>query len=192
MKIHYLGPESPLISFLQGEGNVVIQTEERTIPAGDADCIVSYGYRYLIPQSAIDTVERKAINLHISYLPWNRGANPNYWSWYDGTPKGVTIHYIDQHLDTGDIIAQQIVNIPENATLASSYGLLKNAIEALFMQIWPHLFDISRTRQSTEGSYHSSNEVLYLPKGWETSCALIKSIGKTERIYRDREMSAPL
>ena len=38
--------------------------------------------------------------MHISYLPFNRGAHPNYWSFKDNSPKGVTIHFIDNGIDT--------------------------------------------------------------------------------------------
>lgn len=57
--------------------------------------IISYSYRYLIKKEIIDFMPTSIINLHISYLPWNRGANPNFWSFVDNTIKGVTIHEID-------------------------------------------------------------------------------------------------
>lgn len=50
------------------------------------------------------------MNLHISYLPWNKGADPNFWSCIDGTPAGVTLHHIDAGVDTGDIIAQALMS----------------------------------------------------------------------------------
>ncbi len=54
------------------------------------------------------------INLHISFLPWNRGAHPNFWSFYDDTPKGVTIHLIDEGIDTGAIIYQKEITFDRN------------------------------------------------------------------------------
>ena len=39
-------------------------------------------------------------------LPYNRGKNPNVWPIIDGTPAGVTLHYIDSGIDTGEIIHQ--------------------------------------------------------------------------------------
>ena len=43
----------------------------------------------------------------MSYLPWNRGADPNFWSILEDTPKGVTIHIMDESIDTGDILYQK-------------------------------------------------------------------------------------
>ena len=56
----------------------------------------------------LDQINYRAINLHISYLPWNRGADPNLWSAV-GMPKGVTIHYINDGFDTGDILFQKAI-----------------------------------------------------------------------------------
>ena len=45
----------------------------------------------------------------MSYLPYNRGAHPNFWSFVNNTVKGVTIHEIDQGIDTGKIILQKSI-----------------------------------------------------------------------------------
>ena len=39
----------------------------------------------------------------LSYLPFNRGKNPNVWSIIESTPCGATIHKIDEKIDTGKI-----------------------------------------------------------------------------------------
>jgi methionyl-tRNA formyltransferase len=85
-------PERIIDTFCDEGDEVTIRTA--SVTKTDADFIVSYGYRYMLRRPIIGTVP--AINLHISYLPWNRGADSNLWSWIDGTPKGVTIHDIDE------------------------------------------------------------------------------------------------
>ena len=69
--------------------------------------MVSYGYRKIVLADVIDKMAGEIINLHISYLPWNRGANPNFWSFIDDTPKGVTIHEMSADLDKGRILCQK-------------------------------------------------------------------------------------
>ena len=44
------------------------------------DWIISYGYKHIIQKEIIQAVKNPIINLHISYLPFNRGVHPNYWS----------------------------------------------------------------------------------------------------------------
>lgn len=80
-----------------------------------------------------------AVNLHPSYLPYNRGANPNVWSIIDGTPAGVTLHYIDAGIDTGDIVAQQRVCVCATDTGATLYRKLEQASIDLFQSAWPQL-----------------------------------------------------
>ena len=67
--------------------------------------------------------------MHISYLPYNRGFYLNFWSFIDNTKKGVTIHYIDEGIDTGDIIFQKEVFSNEK-----TYNKLKQEIEDFFIE----------------------------------------------------------
>ena len=50
---------------------------------------------------------KNSINLHLSYLPFNRGKNPNVWSIIESTPCGATIHKIDEKIDTGKIYVRK-------------------------------------------------------------------------------------
>ena len=102
------------------------------------DMAVSYRFRHIIKKSSIDYLNGKIINLHISLLPWNRGADPNLWSFLENTPKGVSIHYVDEGLDTGDIIAQKSIRFNVSSeTLASTYEILNSEILELFKIQWP-------------------------------------------------------
>ena len=116
----------------------------------------------------------RAINLHISYLPWNRGADPDLWSVVDNTPKGVSIHYLDEGVDTGDIIVQkEVACLPED-TLSGYYNRLHREICSLFSQHWPAIKvgKAPRIKQIGEGSYHLSVDrkkmVHLLKKGSDT------------------------
>lgn len=103
----------------------------------DPDIIISYNYKYILRQEVINYPSFGCINLHISYLPWNRGAHPNLWSFLEDTPKGVTIHYIDEGIDSGDIIAQKEIRLnSEKETLRSSYMKLHEEIQKLFKEKW--------------------------------------------------------
>ena len=177
MTVLFLGSsESRLFQWLcTMEESVVCETEVlNSIPA--VDFIVSYGYRHIIAPSIVKAFENRLVNLHISLLPWNRGADPNFWSWIENTPKGVTIHQIDYGLDTGAILIQeQVSDFTKQETLASSYEKLSLKIESLFVAHWSDIRTqkITPVAQSLEmGSYHRSadKEKLWslLPNGWET------------------------
>jgi methionyl-tRNA formyltransferase len=114
--------------------------------------IISYNYRYIISEEILRHF--KIVNLHISYLPFNRGAHPNIWSHLENTLKGVTIHYIDKGIDSGDIIAQKRVVLNENLTLKESYKKLHFHIQMLFKEKFNSLFKIKPKKQKKKGTIH--------------------------------------
>jgi len=103
------------------------------------DIAVSVFFGYILTKPFIDMFPKKVVNLHPALLPYNRGAYPNVWSIVEGTPAGVTLHYIDEGVDTGDIIAQKEVSILLSDTGATLYKKLDKACVELFMNIWPNL-----------------------------------------------------
>lgn len=57
------------------------------------------------------------VNFHPALLPKNRGANPYFWTIYnDQKVTGLTIHYMDEFFDRGDILLQEAITIDENET----------------------------------------------------------------------------
>tara|TARA_R100000808_G_C2081993_1_gene105482 strand:+ start:177 stop:773 length:597 start_codon:yes stop_codon:yes gene_type:complete len=168
-KILYLGPHTQLVDFLNNrEFEVVVHQEKLTleeINQINPDFTVSYGYRHIIKKDVIDAHD--ILNLHISYLPWNRGADPNFWSIYDETPRGVTIHFIDSGIDTGDIIFQKEVSFEKSEnSLSISYDKLKKEVENLFIESWSNIEDGSYTRICQNLNHGSHNYKRKLQKIW--------------------------
>jgi len=130
------------------------------------DIAVSYGYKHIIQHPPPNRI----VNLHISYLPWNRGMHPNVWSWIDKTPKGVSIHYIDDGIDTGPIILQREVTLDDaRGTLESTYRELRTAIERLFIDNWDYIKTLpTGTPQPNGGSFHLAKDLPILPDGYNT------------------------
>lgn len=146
--------------------------------------LVSFGYRKLIPDVVLAHFGGRVFNIHISLLPWNRGSDPNFWSWFDGTPKGVSLHQISQELDSGPLIGQTEVDFGANETLATSYqGLLETGVD-LFAQYLESLLWMEPNFKviSGVGSYHSSKDfrsVEYvLESGWDTPCSVVEDWGR--------------
>jgi len=179
MRILGLGPLQPhFVDFLRSFGDDVQTmetplTEESPILA-TTDFIISYGYRHILKPGIIRRFRHHAINLHISLLPWNRGADPNVWSWLEDTPKGLTIHYMDEGVDTGDILVQREMTFSPDETLRSTYQTLSDSIEVLFKEIWPHVRTGAQScfPQPPGGSSHRVRDLkLYaslMAKGWDT------------------------
>ena len=140
------------------------------------DIIISYGCRYILQKNIINFPPLGSINLHISYLPFNRGADPNIWSFLENTPKGVTIHYIDENIDSGDIILQKEVFFNDNdETLETTYAKLQTTIISLFQENWHKIKtgQIKPRKQSGAGSIHHTKDqtkfkYLIAEDGWKT------------------------
>ncbi len=188
MRVLFLGGNSAreLADWLDSQSESVLFVEHKIeldfIRELYLDMIVSYNYKYMLPPEIVEYPEKGCINLHISLLPWNRGYHPNVWSILEETPKGVTIHCIDEGIDTGDIIVQQKVFIDETKeTLKSSYEILQREIQALFKENWYKIKkdDFVTQPQIGQGSLHFKREFpkfepFIREKGWDTPIRELK------------------
>lgn len=173
MKCLLLSPYAEqLIPILQKHGDTWLVSQDKItsefLDSNEIEICISYGYRHILKKDILDKCI--FINMHISYLPWNRGADPNLWSWIDDTPKGVTIHYIDEGIDTGDIIAQEMIFMGDYETLASSYKKLQKNIILLFDNIWP---DVKKDRVNRIKQYTGNGSIHYLSDRERVSHLLI-------------------
>jgi|ERR1700722_441722 len=128
----------------------------------EADIAVSILFGYVLSAEFIEIFPRGSINLHPGLLPHNRGAHPNVWSIVAKTPAGVTLHYIDAGIDTGDVIAQKEVPVLVTDTGATLYRRLEMEGLELFMNHWPSIRQGSSARHPQPagvGSSHRAREV---------------------------------
>ena len=184
MKILLLGPDSRnarIKSFLMADGHTVEATTDKItldfLRASGVDLIICSGYQPIIKEPIISEYDHKIINFHNSYLPYGRGVFPVVWSFLEGAPNGVSIHFIDQGIDTGDIIAQRKVQFSDHETLRIFHNRLMTELEKLFFDNWQRILDqdhpvIRQQDLGIETRYHSrvdSERVMdLLPKRWDT------------------------
>ena len=151
--------------------------------------IISYGYRHIISDQILSHFSLRAVNLHISFLPYARGAHPNFWSIAEDSPTGVTIHLLDKGLDTGNILFQREVYIDRDLhTFATSYQLLCSEIERLFTINWCYIrrSEFCGWRQEGKPTYHRSAEIDQwrdcLPQMWNTPIRLFEDLATQRAI----------
>jgi methionyl-tRNA formyltransferase len=140
----------------------------RIIKNVEPDYIVSCGYQHIVPESVLTIPTKGCLNLHPAYLPYNRGANPNVWSIIEGTPAGVTLHYMDPGIDTGDIVARRKVETAFSDSGKDLHKRLEDAQLELFQDVWSDILsdNISVVEQDeNQGTYHQTSE-------FETLCEL--------------------
>lgn len=163
--------------------------------------IITNKSRFLIKEDIINYIGKNIINVHNSYLPWCRGYNSNFWSIYFNLPNGVTIHYIDKDIDSGDILAQNTIRYNLDDTLKSTYDKLDILALDLFKKNWKNIkekkiksfnqreLDLKNFNISTYNKdvlkyafktfYKNDFLSIYqkLPRGWDTK---VKDVRKIE------------
>ena len=193
MKILVLGPESKnrgIVSFLQSEGHEVELTVDPIdigqLRESKIDYLISNGYAPILKEPIVSEYQRRIINIHPAYLPDGRGIYPNFWSYFQGSPKGVTIHYIDGGIDTGDIIVRAESEFSSDETLSSTLAKLVQQVEQLFYDNWASIVSgthelVVQDKSDTAISYHSRNEseryMDLLLKRWETPISEVEDMG---------------
>tara|TARA_A100001015_G_scaffold306072_1_gene399772 strand:+ start:932 stop:1690 length:759 start_codon:yes stop_codon:yes gene_type:complete len=159
----YKNKQTKLIKFLR-QNNFEVSNTSKTITFKQIkkyNLIISFGYKKIINSEIINKLKRPIINLHIGYLPFNRGFHPNLWSFLDNTPSGVTIHEIDKGLDTGPIIFQKKVSFKPNVSnFIQTYKILRDEIEKLFILNFKKLVNgkYRRIKQRGIHTFHKENE----------------------------------
>ncbi len=123
----------------------------------DVACVACFQKR--IPNALLKLPRFGFLNLHPSLLPHYRGPHPLFWIFRNGeADTGVTVHFMDDGFDTGDIVTQAPLDLPDGISgndadrlcAALSAQLMIEAIRALERGV------MRRTKQPEEGSYYSA------------------------------------
>jgi|SRR5215467_5804106 len=122
----------------------------------DIICVACFPQR--IPRAILNLPSLGCLNVHPSLLPANRGPVPLFWTFREGDEQtGVTIHLMEETMDSGDILAQELINIPDGI----SYTQLESQCalhggELLAQTVWD-VYKGSAVRvpqDETMSSYH--------------------------------------
>lgn len=142
------------------------------------DLVISFGYRYILKKKDLKNLNRPIINLHMSYLPYNKGSHPNFWSFIENTPSGISIHEIDHGVDTGKIIFQKKINFnyKKNPKLnfRQTYNFLFKELEFFFLKKIKSIISgkYKCYKQKHKGTMHYKNDLpKRIIKNWNQSIA---------------------
>lgn len=104
---------------------IKIRKDYEIISEMNPDIIVTCAYGQIISKDILDIPKLGCINVHASLLPKYRGATPIQWAMLNGEKEtGVTLMYMDEGVDTGDIIASKSCLIEENDNIESLHQKL--------------------------------------------------------------------
>ena len=139
-----------VILTLQPEKIGEITDEIRQI---NPDLIVTCAYGQIVPKEILEIPRLGCINVHASLLPKLRGGAPIHRAIMNGYSKtGITIMYMNEKMDDGDIISQSEIDIEEIDTASSLHDKLSILGADLLIETLPSIIDgtNSRTKQNRE------------------------------------------
>ena len=130
----------------------------------NADLFVVVAFKVL-PKIIWEIPNKGTINVHASLLPQLRGAAPINWAIINGIRKtGLTSFYINEGIDTGDIIIQKEVEISENDDFGSLYNKLKKLSFTFIIDTIESIESGLKPTSQTLGDFHDNSSNSKAPK----------------------------
>ena len=186
----YKKNQTSLINFLKKKNFNIVNCQK--IPSlktfKQSDFILSFGFRKIISENFIKKIKKPIFNIHLSYLPFNRGAHPNFWSFIENTPAGVSIHEIDKGIDTGNIILRKKINFNINlnkfSTFKKTYNYLFLEAEKLFKKNFNKIYNkkYEKILNISKGTFHYKKDLPKWIKNWNMNISLAKKNYLSQRL----------
>ncbi len=128
-----------------------IRVEYDEILEEKPDLIVTCAYGQIIPKVILDAPKYGCVNVHASLLPKYRGGAPIHHAIMNGENEtGITIMYMDEGMDSGDIITEKSIPIEEDDTLDTLSEKLSSLGSKLLIETLPSIINgtANRTKQN--------------------------------------------
>lgn len=120
----------------------------------DMDLIVTCAYGQIIPKEVLDMPKYGCINVHASILPKYRGSAPIQWCLFNNDDvTGVTIMYMDEGMDTGDIIKIKEIPILDSDNVGTLHDKLSKLGCDLLLEVLPTIFNKTNDRIKQGNNY---------------------------------------
>ena len=124
-----------------------IRSDYADVLALEPDLIITAAYGQIVPNAILQAPRLGCINVHASLLPRHRGGAPVQRAIIEGDHKtGVTIMYMAEKMDAGDIISQAATQITDEDTLGSLYDRLAIMGAKLLKETLPSIMNGTNTR----------------------------------------------
>ncbi len=137
-----------------------IRKDTESIKSLKPDIIITCAYGQIIPKELLDTPQYGCINVHASLLPKLRGGAPIHKAIIEGYKEtGITIMYMSEKMDQGDIISQEKTEILDSDNLESLHNRLSIMGKNLLLKTLPDILNnnITRIKQKEEEVTYAYN-----------------------------------
>jgi methionyl-tRNA formyltransferase len=186
----YKKNQTSLINFLKKKNFRVVNYQK--IPSlkifKKSNLILSFGFRKIIRKNLIKKIKKPIYNIHLSYLPFNRGAHPNFWSFMENTVSGVSIHIIDKGIDTRNIVLRKKIifniNLNKFSTFRKTYNYLFLEAEKLFKNNFNKIYSkkYKKILNNKKKSFHYISDLPKWMKNWNMNISFAKKKYQREKL----------
>ena len=149
----------PPVKILAEENNILviqldkIKEEYQQVIDLEPDLIVTCAYGQILPKELLDYPKYGCINVHASLLPKLRGGAPIHRAIINGDTKtGITIMYMAEGMDSGDIITQSEIEIANTDTTSTLHDKLSKLGSELLIETLPSIIEGTNTRTPQDPS----------------------------------------
>lgn len=137
-----------------------IRKEYQYILDKKPDLIITCAYGQIIPKEILDYPKYKCINIHASLLPKYRGGAPIHHAIINGDEyTGITIMYMDEAMDSGDILYQEKIKIEENDNVGTMFNKLSDLGSKMIIDFLPKFLngEITPIKQNVDEVTYAYN-----------------------------------
>jgi methionyl-tRNA formyltransferase len=125
------------------------------------DYFILAWWPYIVKPALFKVPKVGTINFHPSYLPYNKGKHPSFWNIIEEVPYGITLHFVDDGIDSGDILFQKEIKKDWSDTGGTLYEKALQAIVQLFIDNYDDIKygRYTKKKQPNGGSFHYAKEL---------------------------------
>lgn len=166
--------------------NINSEANETLVKGLKPDVIVVCHFEKILKKNIIEIPHYGCINLHPSLLPNYRGLSPQHWPIINGdTETGITVHFINEGIDTGAILLQHKIKIEPDMHVAGLQIKMLQTYKHIVKDAVELLSDHNSTpvlQDPSSGSYYGKLKEeqcnINLDKGCESAFNLIRGVSE--------------
>lgn len=137
-----------------------VRYEYEEILAYEPDLIITSAYGQIIPKELLEYPKYKCINTHGSLLPLYRGGAPIQRAIINGDKQtGITIMYMNEKMDEGDVLYQKAIDIDIHDTASDMFNKLSVLALSMLREFLPELFagKVNPVKQDNDKASYAYN-----------------------------------
>ena len=145
----------------------------------EVDLFLIWSFPIILPMNVIEIPRKGAVNIHMGLLPEYRGVNGIRWALLNGESQtGATMHFVDEGIDTGDMIARAAFPIEENDDIRTLMIKSRSAGIALLKTFWPQIVTgnvKAQPQDNLTARYYSAKMLPQAEIDWNRSGVAIRN-----------------